>query len=143
MPKKINFKILAKFKSVIEFNSSRQDPNVYDYSIYCTSKVKCQLCTHSSHKMSVQRAMCSNSACKADSNCPKQYKLLTRLKGDAIQKKFKCELYSSGKHNSKVIVKETIGINSNVKKIIEDVISEYDTKPKRIHVKLHKKRFKI
>ena len=93
--------------------------------------------------MLVQRAVCSNSACKADSNYPKQYKVLACLKGNADQKKFKCEFYSSGKHNSKVIVKETIGINSNVKKIIEDVISEYDTKPKRIHDKLHKKRFKI
>jgi hypothetical protein len=40
------------------------------------------------------------------------------------------------------MIKNQYGITNQVKELLEDLIINYDSKPKRIHIRLNKKKFK-
>ena len=65
--------------------------------------------------------------------CEKRYK--TTICQNTKEIKF----YTSGTHNSSSLVYKKHGLTPAVKEIIEDLIHNYDNKPKRLHIRLHKK----
>ena len=50
-------------------------------------------------------------------------------------------LYSNGKCNDTNFTKKNRGISAKVKEIIEEIVKDYDARPKKIHVKLNKKKY--
>ena len=86
--------------------------------------------------MRVNYGICNNKDCYYGAMaCDWSCKLYTCLKHSekSIQK---MKFYTCGQHNSNDITKSNRGISDQVKEIIDDLVSNYDHRPKRIHAKL-------
>ena len=87
--------------------------------------------------MRVNYGICNNKDCYYGAMaCDWSCKLYTCLKHSekSIQK---MKFYTCGQHNSNDITKSNRGISDQIKEIIDDLVSNYDHRPKRIHAKLN------
>ena len=84
------------------------------------------------------QSRCNDNKCNASAACERQIKLIM------CQKKERVAYFTKGDHNAGVEARQPkhFGITPSVKEKIEDLIFSYDSRPKRLHVKLQKLRRK-
>jgi hypothetical protein len=134
MPVSKLFELVGKFKNIKEFKRYRME-NI-SFSFTNTKYDKCQMCQIKAHKMKIQYGNCSNKPCLQSEFCPVEYKATTCLRYNDTQIQ-KINLYSVGiEHNSDEIEKHVRGLTDKVKELIEEIIHDYDAKPKRIFIRL-------
>ena len=95
--------------------------------------VKCTVCKNDHHKMRIQYAYCNNVNCNEKELCPRRTKILTCKKNETENL---VRMYTANKHNSNHFKLKQHGISPSVKELIEDIINNYDNRPKRVHIKL-------
>ncbi|CAF1023345.1 unnamed protein product [Brachionus calyciflorus] len=137
MPKSIPFQLKAVFANHIDFNDYIIGRHPIHYPKF--NKVNCTLCKNrSKHKMQQKYGFCSNKDCFLKEECPYRTKLCVCLKhcDRLVQKHY---LYSIGKHNSNSVLNVRRGLTEKAEEIVEDLIYNYDSKPKLIHVRMKKK----
>ena len=134
MPVELNFELKEKFDNLLDYEEFKlNNPNfTISHTKYSN---KCEICMKV-HRMKIQYARCSSSNCLNIDSCGMRYKICTCLDNDEVkyQKRF---FYTYGQHNNYLFVRKQRGITRLVKDLIEDVINLYDTKPKRIEMKLY------
>ena len=141
MPVSKSFELIRRFKNIKEFKQYRMENRTFSFSN--TKYGICQMCHIKSHKMKTQYGICSNKPCLESGICPVEYKATTCLKYNDKQIQ-KINLYSLDiDHKSDEIEKHVRGLTDTVKEIVEEIIHDYDAKPKRIFIRLTtKKKYK-
>jgi len=139
---KYDFELIEKFKNKTEFNKYRNVNR--PFTIERGKKELCKMCNSQSHKMNSQYCICTNKPCLDIGVCPAKYKITTCLKHDEVDlQKIKFFKLKDKDHNSDEIQVQTRGLSEKVKELIEDVINDYDSKPKRLFIRLStKKKYK-
>ena len=131
MSKKIGSELKGSFLNDHDFN--KYLVKKASFSNLKSNLANCTMCDINDHKMRVKYGSCNNIACNAIEICEKRYK--TTICQNTKEIKF----YTSGTHNSSSLVYKKHGLTPAVREIIEDLIHNYDNKPKRLHIRLHKK----
>jgi hypothetical protein len=136
MPKVLETSLIAKFDNFADYELYLQ--NFYSMSVYNGRYTKCEICKTSDHKMRVQYHKCTNPSCYESSLCLKRYVTHICLKSEVEKYRKRQLLEIAGeKHNSDTFdVKKQRGLTEKVKELIEELINEYECKPKKIHIKL-------
>ena len=116
----IPWQLEVNFDSIKEFENFKQ---LNTYAIDKSHNVNCTICHSKNHKMKVQYGYCNNEPCNAITPC---------------QRRTKTQICSQ--HCSTEFIKKNVGISDCVKGIIDDLIYNYDARPKRIHIRLNKKK---
>ena len=78
------------------------------------------------HKWSIKQGICANNDCHLYSVCPK------RVKIETCSKSGKTDLFQIGDHNSEKFLPYNYGMSKKTKTIVDDLIYNYDSRPKRI-----------
>ncbi len=96
----------------------------------------CNICHGKIHKMKTYYN-CSNKPCLEIDSCPVQYKTTTCLKNqDTDTQKIKLFKLKGKDHKSTEIENKVRGLSEKFKQAIEDIVNDYDAKPKRIFIRL-------
>jgi hypothetical protein len=97
----------------------------------------CNMCHGKLHKMKTSYYNCSNKPCLEIDSCPVQYKTTICLKNKHLDRQ-KVKLFKlKGKDNKSTEIENKVrGLTEKVKQANEDIINDYDAKPKRIFIRL-------
>lgn len=87
------------------------------------------------HKMRYCIDKCSNYDCNIAVECPHQHKILKCESTGAIR------LFQKDIHAGKIFVRRQHGLSETVKELVEELIHNYDCKPKRIHFRLNRQEY--
>ena len=142
MPRESNFDLVNKFSNYHDFIEYKQAN--HNFSTDKSNKVNCTICNEGSHSMKAVYSHCVDLNCNSkDEMCPVRYRTFICLKHDnpENQKIFLYKL-TGATHLSGNCQKSCRGLSEKVKEIVEDLIFNYESKPKRIQIKLQKKKFK-
>ena len=131
---KETFDLRATFNSHKEFNEYIREKITFATEKSCL--MNCSICRSNSHKMRYKIGRCNDKNCNSDEACNRTIKILL------CQKKERVFYYNKGKHNASSRQPNIFGISPLVKEKLEDLIYNYDSRPKRLHIKLDKLRKK-
>ena len=142
MPLVLPYQLWKKFQNLADFNEFKN--SIPDFRVRHTKYSTCTMCekNKNSHKMKIQYNYCINQDCNKFDACKKEYKTTICMKSEDanFRKHF---FYQIGVHNSIQLHKEKPrGISTQTKDVIEEIIHEFDCKPKNIHLKLLKPLYK-
>ncbi len=127
------YKLSATFDTHKEFNEYIKTEKI-SFAIEKSSLIKCSICNSSTHQMRYKIARCNDKSCNSENACERQIKLLYCQKRETVVYFFK------GNHNADDNVRQPHfhGMSQKAKEKVEDLIFNYDTRPKRIHIKMTK-----
>jgi hypothetical protein len=130
------FKCEAIFNSHKEFNDYVKKR--LTFAIAKSSLVNCTICKARNHKMRYKLGRCNDKSCISEYACEREIKLLYCQKRETVV------YFAKGSHNPEYLARHprVFGMPQTVKDKIEDLIYNYDTRPKRIHIKLEKLKLK-
>ena len=123
------------FQSNLEYEEWKKlEPN--SWSFYRSQLKPCTICTSSNkHKMRTRYGQCNNKDCFANGlECPKHYNINSCEKSGKMNE--------IGEHSGKNFIRVQYGLSDTVKELVEDFIHNDCYRPKRIHVKLAKKKYR-
>jgi hypothetical protein len=132
---KYEYELVEKFNSINEFKQYRNEN--LPFASQRGKTENCNMCHGMIHKMKTSYYICSNKPCLEIDICPVQYKTTTCLKNkDPERQKLKLLKLKGKDHNSTEKENKVRGLTEKVKQAIEDIINDYDAKPKRIFIRL-------
>jgi hypothetical protein len=126
------FSLKNTFESHKEFNEFLKSR--ITFATLKSSLINCSICKSRNHKMRYKIGRCNDVNCNKDFQCELQVKILT------CQKREKVAYFTKETHNASVELRRPNrhGISPSVKEKLEDLIFNYDSRPKRLHIKLNK-----
>ena len=136
-----DFTLKEAFLTHREFNEYLK--KTITFSTEKSNLVNCSLCHSRNHKMRYKIGRCNDKNCNKDFQCERQVKILFCQKSEHVA------FYTKDTHNAEFAIRRPHhhGITPSVKEKLEDLIFNYDSRPKRLHLKLEKlrrnKKFKI
>lgn len=132
MPKKLPYELVKSFESDMEYNEWRLE-QAESWSIENSFPVNCTMCECSldTHRMRVSYAVCNNYDCcvkgGGETTCGKKYKIQTCLENGCVR------FYAYGEHTGTVFTPKIHGCSKRTREIIEHLIDNYNSKPKKIY----------
>ena len=126
------FSLSQTFDSHKEFNDYVKQR--ISFSTEKSSLINCSICKTKNHKMRYKTGRCNDKSCNSQIACERRVKILL------CQKKERVVYFTKGEHNSEFKLRRPthFGISASVKEKIEELICTFDSRPKRLHVKLQK-----
>ena len=136
MPKILPTSTIAVFSNLNDYQDFLK--SFYPMYSYNSRRSHCDICKSSGHKMKVQYHKCNNPLCCQDGPCPKRYLTYTCLLSENVKlsKRQLLEINDAEHISDKFEEKQQRGLTQTLKDLIEELISEYECKPKKIHIKL-------
>ena len=135
----MSFILIEKIQNANDLHVYIQNENI-SFSKTRSQLCNCTICKKNNnrqHKMREAKRFCRNPSCNDTVTCPKQF--MTRT----CQFRNKVAFYSTNEeHNSTTLAFNRHGMSSSVKLLIEKLIYNYDSRPKHIHIKLNKNKYK-